>query len=756
MHGSQFKTRIVFSVTAAALLLIANLADSRTANADDSETGRPKIGLVLAGGGARGASHVGVLKVLERERIPIDYVAGTSMGSIVGGMYASGMPPEEIERQMAAVDWEGVFDDKVDRRDRSYRRKTDDRLWLYGIKPGYSDGKIKLPPGLVQGQKISLLLSSLTLPVAEIENFDDLPIPFRAIAADIQTGEKVALDSGNLAKAIRASMAVPAALAPVPWDGRRLVDGGIASNLPVQTVKDMGADIIIAVDLGQPLSEHELGESLLSIVDQLTAMLVRDNVERELAMLTDNDVLILPDLGDITSAEFDRVLEAIPTGVVAAELKIDELRALALSETDYEGHIAARRKPRNDMPVIEFVTFNNDTKVSDDFLLGRLQTAMRGDPIVGQPLDPDRMEQAVNELYALDIFAHVAYELVEEDGRYGIHVNALKKGWGPNYIQIGAKWNSSMDGNGILSVALSYMKTEMNSWNAEWRTTAAVGEEPGLHTDFYQPLGKGADWFTGASLLAQQFNINIFDEGSNDITEQVRIQRLGATVYAGREFGSWGRGWIGVTRGGGDRSISIGDPSTPDQNFDIGEATFTLEADRLDSLYFSRHGHSALALYRYSDKGLGATENFEQAVFSGRIARSFGANTFIAYGDYKSTISGVAPPERLFRVGGLFNLSGFEYNQLSGQNFAQVAVAYRRDFVNLGPLRLSAGMSLELGNVWENRSDMSFDDALFGGSLFLGSDTPIGPVYFGWGNSEKSDGTFYVSLGAVRTDPVLQ
>ena len=313
-----------------------------------------------------------------------------------------------------------------------------------------------------------------------------------------------------------------------------------------------------------------------------------------------------------------------------------------------------------------------------------------------------------------------------------------------------------MDGNGILSVALSYMKTEMNSWNAEWRTTAAVGEEPGLHTDFYQPLGKGADWFTGASLLAQQFNINIFDEGSNDITEQVRIQRLGATVYAGREFGSWGRGWIGVTRGGGDRSISIGDPSTPDQNFDIGEATFTLEADRLDSLYFSRHGHSALALYRYSDKGLGATENFEQAVFSGRIARSFGANTFIAYGDYKSTISGVAPPERLFRVGGLFNLSGFEYNQLSGQNFAQVAVAYRRDFVNLGPLRLSAGMSLELGNVWENRSDMSFDDALFGGSLFLGSNTPIGPVYFGWGNSEKSDGTFYVSLGAVRTDPVLQ
>jgi NTE family protein len=175
-------------------------------------------------------------------------------------------------------------------------------------------------------------------------------------------------------------------------------------------------------------------------------------------------------------------------------------------------------------------------------------------------------------------------------------------------------------------------------------------------------------------------------------------------------------------------------------------------------LYFSRHGHSALASYRFSDKGLGASENFEQVVFSGRFVRSFGRHTWTAYGDYKSTISGVAPPERLFRAGGLFNLSGFEYNQLSGQNFTQVGAAYRRDFLNLGPLQLSAGMSLELGNVWQNRSDMDFDNALFGGSLFLGlgSNTPIGPLYFGWGISEKSDGTFYVSLGAVRNDPVLQ
>jgi len=748
-------SRAVF-VAISAIALLATPDSSGVALAQEPGVERPKIGLVLAGGGARGASHIGVLKVLERERIPIDYVAGTSMGSIVGGMYAAGMSPAEIERQMVAVDWDGVFHDKVDREDRSFRRKTDDRLWLLGAKPGFSEGKLKLPPGLVQGQKIGLLLTSLTLPVAEIESFDDLPIPFRAIAADIQTGEKVVLDSGSLAKAIRASMAVPAALAPVPWDGRRLVDGGIVSNLPVEVVKDMGADIIIAVDLGQPLSEHELGESLLSIVDQLTAIMVRENVERELAMLQDSDVLILPDMGDITSAAFDRVAEAIPPGVIAAELKLDDLRKLSVNETEYAAHVGARRKPRNDLPIIEFVRFDNTTGVSDEFLLGRLRSTMAGDPVIGQPLDPERIEKAVDELYALDIFAHIGYELVEDEGRYGLQVKAIEKSWGPNYVQLGMKWNSSMAGNGILSIAVSYLKTEMNSWNGELRTALAIGDEPGLFTDFYQPLGKGADWFGGARLLAQQFNINVFEEGTSDIVEQFGISRLGVSAYGGREFGNWGRALLEYARGGGDREIRIGDPTTPDQDFDIGELSFVLEADRLDDLYFPKTGHAASALYRYSDTSLGATSDFEQFLLGGSIVRSWSDNALIFLGDYRSTISGIAPPERHFRVGGLFNLSGFEFNQLSGQNFAQIATIYRRDFIDTGLIDLSVGVSVEYGNVWQRRSDMSFDDGLLAGSVFLGANTPFGPFYFAWGRAETTDGTFYVSLGAVRNDPILQ
>ncbi len=723
--------------------------------AQESDPDRPRIGLVLSGGGARGASHVGVLKVLERERIPIDFITGTSMGSIVGGLYASGMTPDEIEAKLVAVDWGAVFDDKIERKERSFRRKTDDRLWLFGPKPGIGDGAMELPPGLVQGQKIALLLSSLSLPVADVESFDDLPIPFRAIAADIQTGETVILDSGNLAKAIRASMSVPAIMAPVPWEGRRLVDGGIVSNMPVKVAKDMGADIIIVVDLGAPLSEHEIDDSLLGVVDQLSALLVRRNVEQELAMLTDRDVRIQPDLGDIASGDFERVGEAIPTGTIAAELVIDELRVLSLSEDDYAGHVAARWQPSRELPVIDFVRFDNRSSLSDDYLRGRLEIAKRGHEVIGNPMDVELTETAVNELYGLDVFSHVNYELVEEDGEHGILVTALPKSWGPNYLQLGAKWSSSLNGEGVLSVAGSLHMTELNSWNAEWRNTLVLGDEPGLLSDFYQPLGRGGKWFGGARAFVNEFNVNLFEPGSSDITEQLRIKAYGATLYGGREFGNWGRATIGVTRGAGDREIRIGDPTIPDEDFDIGEAYATFDVDRLDDLFFPTSGHSLSVTYRTAEDSLGASDEFEQLLARGTLAAASGNNAFVFGADYRSTISGVAPPERLFRVGGLFNLSGYEFNQLSGQNYAQLTGIYRRDFIKTAVVDVSIGVSAEYGNVWQSRDDMEFSDGLFGGSVFVGAKTPFGPIFIGWGHTEQSDGTFYVYLGSIENSTLI-
>ena len=261
---------VPIAVVAATLCTYAGATQPEERAADAA---RPRIGLALSGGGARGGAHIGVLKALRDLGIPIDYVAGTSMGAVIGSLYASGLDEDEIEATAGEIDWETILVEQQDRDDRSFHRKSDDELYLVKQRAGFNDGKVELPLGLIQGQSIDLLLGRLMLPISHIENFDELAIPFRAVAADVVTGEAVVLDHGSLARAVRASMSLPAVFAPVEIDGRLLVDGGIAQNLPVETVREMGADIVIAIDISTPLASREELTSLLSIAGQLTVFL---------------------------------------------------------------------------------------------------------------------------------------------------------------------------------------------------------------------------------------------------------------------------------------------------------------------------------------------------------------------------------------------------------------------------------------------------------------------------------------------------
>ena len=319
--------RCWLSVTTILLFAVSPVtvfADCGPTIRDDSGS-RPRVGLALSGGGARGAAHIGVIRVLLEEGVAIDCIAGTSMGAIVGGLYASGMTLEEIEQALNDIDWDDVFIDSTNRADKTFRRKRDDDDFLIKRRLGFSNGKIKLPLGLVQGQKIDLAITKLTLPVALVDDFDKLPIPYRAVATDIGTGEQIVLGSGDLATAILASFSIPAAMVPVLIDGRMLVDGGIAANLPISVVREMGADIVIAVDISTPLrSQEEIG-SVLSIAEQLSGLLTRRNTESEITTLTESDILISPKLGDISAGDFDRVNEAIPIGRAAALDNLDRI-----------------------------------------------------------------------------------------------------------------------------------------------------------------------------------------------------------------------------------------------------------------------------------------------------------------------------------------------------------------------------------------------------------------------------------------------
>ena len=345
---------------------------------------RPRIALVLGGGGARGAAHVGVLKVLEELRIPVHYIAGTSMGSVVGGLYASGMSAQEIEREVLAMDWQDLFQDDLNRPERTFRRKRDDDLYAFNAKVGVSNGKIKVPLAYIRGQKFDLMLNRLTLPVVGIDDFDRLPVPYRAVATDLETGKEVVLAKGSLATAIRASLAVPAAFDPVEIDGRLLVDGGLANNVPVSVARDMGAEVFIVVAVGTELAKRDQINSALDVTAQLGSFLVSFNSEPQLQSLGSRDVLIRPSLGDLSSRDFTRAAAAIPIGERAAREAIDALRQYSVSEEDYAQFLASRDRARSGVPAIDFVRTDNRSRLDDAVIARRISAQP------GQTVDVDK------------------------------------------------------------------------------------------------------------------------------------------------------------------------------------------------------------------------------------------------------------------------------------------------------------------------------------------------------------------------------
>ncbi len=372
-----------------ALLILMLMIFDPVPEAVAAGSGRLRVGLVLGGGGARGIAHIGVLKMLEELRIPVDCVAGTSMGSIIGGLYASGMTPEQMSEAVQRIDWPKAFTDGPPRADLPFRTKQEQRVLLTNSGVGIKDGSVQLPRSLLQGQNLSLLLEELALPVAEIRDFDRLRIPYRAVATDLATGNPVVLSSGNLATAMRASMSIPSALAPVELDGKMLVDGGVADNLPVDVARALcKPDIIIAVDVGAPLAPASELTSVLSITAQLTTILTVRNTEQQLKTLGSKDFRITPNLGDLSSIDFNRSAEAIQIGYAAAQDQRSALSRLSTSPDDYRAYLAARPdRPSTDHPVIDFIRINNNTRLADAVIEKQVHLQP------GEQLDPEQLNR---------------------------------------------------------------------------------------------------------------------------------------------------------------------------------------------------------------------------------------------------------------------------------------------------------------------------------------------------------------------------
>jgi NTE family protein len=739
--------RIIIAAVSSVWLVPAQTQDPASGAVD-----REIIGLVLSGGGARGGAHLGVIKALEELRIPVDVIAGTSIGAAIGGLYASGMTVAELQAFIDGIDWDAAFLNSTPRRLESFRRKSEDALFLLDQRPGLDDEGFSLPVGVVQGQVIDTVMARVTLPVSSVDDFDELAIPFRAVAGDLESGEAVILEGGNLGRALRASMTVPAAMTPIEIDDRLLVDGGIVMNLPVEVARDMGAERIIAIDISDDLNTRDELQSVVNVTTQLTNMLTRSGTLEQIELLDEQDILLVPVFGEeYSSVSFARLAETIDAGYDLVMANRDAFLPYQLSPDDYLAHVGARRDPRiTELPSIEFIRLSqsmprpSQVRLADSVIYERIQ-----DVTLDAPLDVDALEESLNRVYGLGVYQNVRYSIAEDGDRRGLDLDLLGRSWGPSYVQLGLRYTAVADENARFGLAASYVRTAVNELGGEWRATFLLGEEPGFMADWYQPIGQKALTFVNPAVDINSTIRNVFSD--NELQTELRLRTTTIEFGVGREFLDWAEVRGGIRTGNGDTKFRVGDPAAvPFGSFHRGELFARFSVDTLDSIGFPREGTYATVEWRGSNSGLLSSDgDYDQLGASVSHARTWGRHTLLSSLRYEATISGVSPVYALYGLGGFRDLSGLHAFELTGQHVSRLGASYYRRIGNLALFPAFVGFSAEVGNVWADRSAMSLNRSIWGGSLWAGVDTPAGPVFLAYGSAEGGDDAFYVFMGRL-------
>jgi len=693
-----------------------------------------RIGLVLSGGGARGLAHIGVLKALEELEISYDLITGTSMGAVVGGLHASGLSVGDLETIALTTDWEDILRDRPSRRRLPYRRKVDELSFLIDFEVGLNDWDFQLPTGLISGQKLQFFLQTKLLPVTFINQFLELPIPFFTTATDLETGELVILKSGDLAKSIRASMSVPGVFSPVKIEDRYLVDGGLRSNLPVEIGLEMGADRIIAVNVGSPLAKEQELNTMETITKQMVDLLLEQNVERSKQMAT---IIIEPILTGMTASQFGMAREMIAQGYRKTMEMKDQLKAWA--DPFFEERTRMRKKPEfPDKPIIS-VQLSQDSEIDPHMILRKITIK------AGDKLDIAKLSSDLSRLYEMGYFETVGFELLDQTEGYILIIDAFVKPWGPNTIRFGLNLESDLEGQGNFNLKANYTITQINRMDAQWKTSVQVGDFQELFSEFYQPLTFSDVPFVAVSLRSNQY-------------DHFRIEP--DNTLAAYDVATWELDFdLGLSlKRFGEVRVGYFDNMTEleTQNM-VTEIEFDglktgLFIDQLDNTNFPQNGHVIALEYTdaQSKEEGAASRSFERIALGGLYAYTHKNNTFMLNYEALTSIQENEPPSQAYYAGGLFQVSGSNPGQFVGHHGVFSSLIFYHRIKTLPP-QLGSGVylggSVEAGNMWEHRDQFDLSDVHLGGSLFFGADTRFGPIYFAYGLNDLDQDRFYFFLG---------
>jgi len=705
-----------------------------------------RIGLVLGGGGARGTAHIGVLKVLEREHIPVHAIAGTSIGAIVGGLYAAGYSPAEIEQIVNSIDWAEIFRDTTARADTPMRQKETDLGILANLEVGLANGRLSIPTTLVRGQKLGLLLRRLFLSRSDVQSFDDLPIPFRCVATDIGVVRPVVFRSGDLALAVRASMAVPGAFAPVRHEGRVLVDGGIVDNVPIDVARQMGVDRIIAVDVSQPLAPAETVDSSFQILLQMVGGLMRDRTDERLQELSEHDVLLRPQITTVSNMGFPNAAEAIEPGEQAAEAALAQLRQFSIPEAEYLAWREKRRQPVTPAPKISFVKVDDTHSQTAEFVRDRISAH------AGRPLDTRALERDIGGAFGRGTYESISYRLAgDEQGRTGLEITPVDAALGRTVFRAGLQISDDFSGTDDYQLNVEARVTGLSQKGAEWRTLLGIGRVTTLATDLYVPFAERGNWFVIPEVGYTELTQPLFIDGM--AVAQYRIGSVFGGLRLGRDFSDRLRISTALVRSQDRAERFVASPDLPRLLVaDLGGINGTVLWDSFDNVRFPRHGMRAELSYTQYETSLGSDQDgdllriaIDKAFSAGRNTLLLGARASVSKQDPGAFMTDSA-------LGGLTFLSGLHERELIGNDMLLLrAICYHR-LTNQGlvfdvPTYIAG--SIEGGNVWSDYDQVALDDLIGAGSIFLGVDLPIGPLQLGYGRTFDGRSSFYLTFGSL-------
>lgn len=734
-------------------LTISNLAFSQATSAPQTSTSestseqaggppikkRPRIGVALEGGGALGLAHIGVLQWFEDHHIPIDYIAGTSMGGLVGGMYATGKSPAELKEIVAAQDWDTIIGGEAPYEDLSFRRKEDRTAYPNSLTLGLKHG-LSPPGGLNTGHKISLLIDRETLPYSNVESFDQLPTPFRCVATDLVSGDRFVFKQGELSLALRATMSLPGIFSPVRDGEHIFVDGGLVGNLPTDVVRDMGADVVIGVHLETAPTNADSIRSLFQVLGRSIDVVIRDN---EIRGLAGADLVVKVELQDFSSMAYNKYPAIVDKGIAAAQQKATVLSPYSLSDADWQEYVTQRnaRKAAN-IAVPQFVKVEGASPAAKASVEKLLQ------PLVGKPVTPDSMDSLLTRLTGNGRFGSASYRMGTDHDRSGLIIALEEYSYAPPILQLGFEVDGSEPGNVTFTQAARLTFLDVAGYRSEWRTDFSFGNTYAISSDLYKPFSVTSRWFFGPHATASDTSFRIYNQ--TDPVAEYRIAQAGIGADIGYGFNRFAELRFGYEVGYVNAQLRLGTPDFSSVSGRTGDGRLRFVVDHTDDAIIPRKGYSNTTSFRIFDTypntpdTLPALETkiglFKPITKPASLyLQAEGGTTF-------GQNHGGVP---LYFLGGPSRLSAYGSNELFGNQYYLVRTGYLHDLLTLPPFvgkKVYAIGTFEFAKMYGAQNESGFPSDVGFGVL---AETAVGPFLIGGSIGDSGHRKWFFQLGKV-------